>query len=172
MNISNSDICDAILRISKGGEGSGHFDHEGRPGEVGGSAPGGGGGGGKPEGGDSGEGSGGSEEGGSATAKPKPPTPRPSAGLVYDSQSEKWVNPRDHYMQKEYTKEMGEYFRQNEAEIKVVNDKFMMGGIESPRVLNEMHSAINAKYDAIGKKISDSLMAKYGESPISMGMTK
>ncbi len=41
---------------SKGGEGSGNFGHEGRPGEVGGSGPGGGGGGDKPSGGDSGGG--------------------------------------------------------------------------------------------------------------------
>ena len=39
---------------SKGGEGSGHFGHEGRPGEVGGSAPSGGGGGEKPSGDSSG----------------------------------------------------------------------------------------------------------------------
>lgn len=34
------------LRLREGGEGSGNFDHSGRPGEVGGSAPGKGGGGG------------------------------------------------------------------------------------------------------------------------------
>lgn len=64
---------------------------------------------------------------------------------------------------------MEKRLKEHDAEIKAANDMLDQVGLTANR---DMHEKINLKTDIIAAKIRVAVLSKYGESELSMGMSK